>query len=321
MKQMTVMSAVLILSAHASTAVAADYDYEIGLSYGNSDTDAVSSLGSIGPNPAPEAGTATSASDSDRFEIAGTWYYSGLSDTNGPWSRAAFLSRASGVSVAYAYTDESSSFSTTGSTAPFPISPPSSGSGESTADTFNASLRHVWPDSGWYAIAGVSRIETEVDTVFQNMNFSFDVDATAYTAGFGRYLGKATAIDVSVISTDVEGDDATAFALSFSHIGALGNGWQYGADIGIAASDQDGDDGSYSLGLSLFPTNEFEFGIAIVHRESGFDLDQDLYEGFASWFVRQHIELRARYGQDDIDAFGQQDYNSDQFGLGINVRF
>lgn len=321
MKQIAVMSVVLTLSACVSTARAGNYDYEIGLSYGNSSADNVNALGSIGGSPIPEAGTAINSSDSDRFEIAGTWYYSGLSDSSGPRSRAVFLSRASGVSAAYAYTDESSSFSTTATTAPLPIRPPSSGGGESSTDTFEAALRHVWPDSGWYAIAGVARIETEVDTVFQNTNFSFDVDATAYTAGFGRYLGKATAIDLSVISTDAEGDDATAFALSFSHIGALGNGWQYGADVGIAASDQDGDDGSYSLGLSLFPTNEFEFGIAIVHRESGFDLDQDLYEGFASWFVREHIELRARYGQDDVDVFGQQDYDSDQFGLGINVRF
>jgi len=310
----------------ARNAVAGEYDFEGGLSYGNSSTDTVSPLFSFGgPNPVPTAGTSTSSTDSDRVELSGAWYYSGLSDKNGPKSRAAFLDRASSVQFSYSYDDLSGSFSSSGLQAPLPPGilpiPPSTATTDGTTRSLKAGLRHVWKASGWYGLAGATRVDSDLDTVFNGISGSYDTDATVYSFGVGKYLGEATALNLSVVSSDLGGYDTTAYALSFNHIGSIGSDWQYGADLTVAVSDTDEDDGNYSLGLSLFPTTEIEFGIQVLHHESAYDPDRDTYEGFVSWFVRDHVELIASYRNADWEPNSLTDTDSDQFTIGVNVRF
>ena len=307
----------------ATNAVAGNYNYEVGLSFGSSDTDTATSLAAAGPDT--PLGSLTSSSDSDRLELSGTWYYSGLSDKNGPKSRAAFLDRASSLNLAYSYEDLSGSSVSSGLEPPLPPGiptiPAATGSTDGTSHTLVAGLRHVWEPSGWYGLAGVTRNDSEIDSVFGDFSSSFDTDATAYTLGIGKYLGQATALDLSVISSDLDGNDATTWALSFNHVGSVGSSWHYAADLGVAVSDADEDDGTYLLGLSLFPTTELEFGFQFSHREGAFESDIDSYEGFASWFVRDHVELHARYRTDDFDTNLFTDFDSDQFAIGVNVRF
>jgi hypothetical protein len=148
-------------------------------------------------------------------------------------------------------------------------------------------------------------------------------DGTAYFVGVGKYIGERTALDFKVISSDLEGFDSTGYALSLSHVGSIGSQWQYAADLGYSISDADanGNDGSYSARLSLFPTAKFAFGVQAVHQEYEFSADLDSYEGFVGWFVRDNIEVRARYRDDDIDSNSVTDVDSNQFGIGVNVRF
>ncbi len=302
-------------------AMAGDYDFEAGLSFGNSSTDTTSPLL---VSAFDQQGTSTSSSESDRVELSGTWYYSGLSDKTGPKSRAEFLDRASSVRLAYAYDDLSGSFESSGLQDPlppgFPPIPPSTGSSDGTTHSLEASLRHVWKASGWYGLAGATRIDSEIDTEFNGFGGSFDTDATAYTVGVGKYLGEATAIDLSVVSSDLDGYDTTVYALLFTHLGSLGDKWHYAADLGVALSDEDGDDGSYALGLSLFPTTELEFGIEIVQQDGPFDGNRDTYEGFARWFARDHIEVYASYLNGDWEA-SVSDADTDRIAIGVNVRF
>ncbi len=310
----------------ATNVVAGEYDYEAGLSYGNSGTDVSSSLAFVGGNPGSQFGSATTSSDSDRVELSGTWYYSGLSDESGPKSRAAFLIQASGVRLAYSYDDLSGSYASSGLQPPLPPGllpiPPSTGSIDGTTHALEVGLRHVWEASGWYGLAGATRIDFEFDAVFDGIGSSNDTDETVYTLGIGKYLGQATALDLSIISSEIDGYDITAYGFSFNHVGLVGGNWHYAADLGVAVSDEDGDDGTYSLGLSLFPTTEVEFGIQIVHYESAFNLDSDSYGGFARWFVRDRIELHTSYQRNDNwESDLVSDIDSDQFTVGVNVRF
>lgn len=322
-EQMAALSlAALTATFLPANAVAGNYDFEAGLSYGNSSTDTVSPLLTSGPE---RFGTSTSSSDSDRVELSGAWYYSRLSDEKGPKSRAAFLDRASSVRLAYSYDDLSGSFASSGLQDPLPPGilprPPSTGGTDGTTHSLVAGLRHVWKASGWYGLAGATRIDSEIDTVFNGIGGSFDTDATAYTVGIGKYLGRATALDLSVVSSDLDGYDTTVYALSFSHIGLLGDKWHYAADLGVAVSDEDGDDGSYSLGLSLFPSTELELGIEIVQQDGPFDADRDTYEGHVRWFARDHVELFASYLTVDWEPNSLTDTDSDRFAIGVNVRF
>ncbi len=306
-------------------AVAGDYDYEASLTYGSADTKVVLPVFTFVPPSEPIVSSITTSSDSDRVELSGTWYYSGLSDTSGPKSRAAFLDRASGARISYAYQDLSGTSVYTGLQPPVPQgvlpNPPSNDSVDGNSHALEVRLRHVWKANGWYGLAGATRIDSELGTNSDGVGQSFDTDATAYTLGIGKYLGQSTALDLSIIASDLDGYDTTAYALSFNHVGSIGGSWHYAADLGVALSDEDEDDGTYSLGLSLFPTTEFEFGIRVTHHESAFDSDRDSYEGFASWFVRDRVELHARYQENDWDIDVASEYDSDQYAIGVNVRF
>ena len=309
----------------ATNVVAGEYDYEAGLSYGNSSTNSSSPLLVSGGNPGSQFGSVTNSSDSDRVELSGTWYYSGLSDKSGPKSRAAFLDRASGIRLAYSYDDLSGSYVNAGLQPPLPPGilpiPPSTGSTDGSTHALEVGLRHVWEASGWYGLAGATRIDSAFDTVFDGTSGSYDMDATAYTLGIGKYFGQATALDLSIISSDLDGYDTKTYALSFNHVGSLGGNWHYAADLGVAVSDVDYDDGSYSLGFSLFPNRELEFGIEAVHQDWPFDGDRNTYEGFASWFVRDHVELNASYRNADWKPNSVTDIDGDQFAVGVIVRF
>ena len=163
---------ILIAATYPTHATAEEYDYDIGVSYRNSNSDLETPLAFIGGD---SFGTSTISNDSDALELSGTWYYSGLSDSVGP---------KSSLSLAFSYMDESRFISSTGLTSPplppgLPTRPPSSGSlGNDTSGKLKADLRHVWQSSGWYGLAGVDR--------------------NAHYVGVGKYLGDTTALDFRV---------------------------------------------------------------------------------------------------------------------------
>jgi hypothetical protein len=316
MRYAAVASTALAGYFFAASAVADDYDYEVGLTYGWGQTDFTSNP-IVNGIPTPSLGVTTGSSESDNIDLSGTWYYSGLSDDDGPKSRAAFLSRASSISLVYSRNDESGSFTFTGGS----VFPPASGTNDSTTNALSAGLRHVWRDSGWYALAGVARSEFDGNSEVNGVFGSGSYDTTAYTLGVGKYLGDATAVDLSVFESDTGGFDQTNFALTFSHIGAISTGWQYGADIAIAKSDESGDDGFYSLRGSLYPSPKFEFGIGFSRQQFDYGIDQNTIEGFASLFVRDNVEISANYHQDSNGDFSGQDIDDNQFNIGVNVRF
>lgn len=295
----------------AANAIADDYNYELGLSLGRNNSDIARQELFTGTITVP-AGSQSSVSE--QINLVGAWYYSGLSDATGPKSQAAFLSRASSISLVYSYSDDSSSFHSMGG-AGFA---PSNGSTDGRTNALSANFRHVWRDSGWYLLAGVGRVESEQDGKSNDITFFSGFESTAYTLGAGKYFGQATAVDLSVAEADT---GPTSIALSFSHIGSMGNDWQYGADISLAKSEESSDDGAYLLRGSLYPSPNFEFGMEWSRQQfsGGFDLDS--VEGFASWFAREDVEITARYQQDNPDTWPGQDIDNNEFSIGVNVRF
>ena len=154
-------SSVLVLLVGCSlttVAVGDDYNYQVGLAYSSaqSDSTVVPTFGGV---PDPSLGITTSSSDSDTIELTGIWYYSGLSDDNGPKSRAAFMSRASGLVISYANGDESTATEFSGSS----TIPPQFSRSDGSNKGYSLDLRHVWKDSGWFARAGISRTELDLE--------------------------------------------------------------------------------------------------------------------------------------------------------------
>ncbi len=307
----------LLAGCSVATGAAADeYDYELGLAYGWGQFDGTFAA-TVNGVPDPSLGISTTSSDSDAIDLSGAWYYAGLSDADGPKSRAAFLSRASSIAVGYSRGDESGSSSFTGGG----NFPPVSSTFDSTSNEISADLRHVWVDSGWYALAGLSHAEFERDSVINGVPASGESDATAYALGVGKYLGKATTVDLSILTLDAGGSNPTVVALTFNHIGSIGETWQYGASAAYAKSDTGGDGDVFAVQGALYPSVATEFGLGFTRQESVRGSDQDAIEAFAGWFVRDHVELTARYRTFDTGSGPGEDTDSDEFGVGVRVRF
>ena len=316
MKKTNFAVALLMGCGFVTDAAAGNYDYEVGLTYGWGESDSTFSS-AFGGAPVPSPGISTSSSDTDDINLFGSWYYSGLSDAVGPKSRAAFLSRASSVGLAYSRSDGSSSSEFTGGG----ILPPVTTSSDTTSNVLSANLRHVWRDSGWYALAGISSADLETNTLSNGIAASFDFDSTAYFLGAGKYLGKATTLDLNVATSDSGDSSPTVIALTLSHVGSIGASWQYGADVVYAKSDTAGAGDSYTVRGALYPSAEFEFGLGFSRQESGIGFDSDTIDASIAWFVRDHIELTARYLQNDPDLAPGADVDSSLFGIGVRVRF
>ncbi|MDH3621902.1 MAG: hypothetical protein OER91_13480 [Gammaproteobacteria bacterium] len=311
------MLLLLVGCGFATGAAGEDYDFQVGLTYGwaQLDSTSVSTLGGV---PDPSLGTTTTSSDSDDIGLSGAWYYSGLSDANGPKSRASFMSRASGFFVSYSRGDESTTTEFSGGG----IIPPQTVRSDGTSTEVSLDFRHVWKDSGWYALAGASRSELDVDIMLSGGEPAFvKFDANGYRLGVGKYIGKATSLDLAITTLDVGSSNPTVVALSFSHIGSIGANWQYGADVTFAKSDTGGDGDAFALRGALFPSESIEFGLVFARQEPNDGFEVDTIEVFGGWFVRDNVEVTALYRLDDPDTFPGQDVDSDEFGVGVAVRF
>lgn len=314
------ISALALSVALPATGHADSYDYEIGISY---DASRASSASEPAGNIQPlEPIRFESDSDHDEIAFAGTWFFDGVAASTGPRSRAAFVSRASAISASYTR-GNGDTVSTQNTTDP--AIPSFTDRSEQNTNSFSANLRWVWPESGWYGLAGLSRVDVEIDGEFG----STDIDAEAYSLGFGKYIGTQTTLDLSVVRLD---SDASGFVIggnstftetevAFSHIGSLGRTWQYGTDVVLATTDRGTSDGSYGVRLSLYPSRPLAFGIDIngALQDPG-DVSTD-FELFASWFPREKIELDARYGWRSFDEPSNTDFDEYNFGVGVNFRF
>lgn len=292
----------------ASAAVADQFDYEINAGYQRNSSD-FSFSSALGPE------TTRGKSDGDGFVLAASWYFAGLSDDEGPRARAAFMSRASSATLGWSGIDESSRL-----TSADPLLPTISIQTEASSDNLAATVRHVWKESGWYGLAAAARATTDIETRIDGVRTSNDFDATLYSLGVGRYVGKSTAVDFSVSRADVDAEDSTSYAVTLTHIGDIGESWQYGIDLSAAQSDLDDDDGTYGARFSLFPTRDFEFGIGIAHVSVG-AVEAESYDGFVSWFVRPNVNLAVSYGQSEPDTPAGQDVDSSVYAFDIRVRF
>ncbi len=304
----------------ASGAAADDFDFEIGAAYDRTSLDADQTITTPG-------GSISNSNevDTDTYDIFGSWFFAGLSDEKGPRARAAFVDRASVLSLGYGRTDISFAASVVSTD---PVIPSFDGSFDSDADAYVLDVRYVWRDSGWFADAGVAHVDTSIGGVFGGSGSS-----TAWRLGVGKYLFETTTLALDVGQADEDGGDATNIAVAFTHLGDMGANWQYAVDLGYSQTDSDSglDVDTWSAALSLYPNRDFEFGVRIAESDADFAaLDSTSYEGFLGWFVTPNVELAARYRVDDVDFLGNvqvggaptnSDADQDSIGMGITVRF
>lgn len=300
---------VLASSLLATSSIADEFNYDVGLNLSSSRNTTKTTI--LIPGMTVQS---RSEFDSDDIGVGGTWYFGAVEANSGPRSRAAFIERASGLSLRYSHGDGES-----GSTVPNPLpgNPPDTLRTDESSSRYGGDVRYVWEDSGWYGLAMISRAELDIESPL----FSTDFSSNAYGVGGGKYIGSQTAIDLTVTRVEAEGEHSTVAALSLTHIGAMGETWQYGADIGLSDSDADNSDGQFALGFSLYPSRDVAFGVDV------FGPLQDVSDGvisyglFASWYPSERVGLEARYFSSDVDVPSNVDVDQYGYGVGLNMRF
>lgn len=313
----------------ATNGFAEEYDFEIGLAFDSTNFDGSQLTTTPG-------GTIFSSSniDTDELSVFGSWYFAGLSDDKGPRARAAFVDRASSVGVGYSHSEQTFSTFRSVDDPSFPF-PSVDSVLDRDRDSFAVDIRYVDRESGWFGNVGLLTSNNTPNGPNGMINDSSD--ATAWNLGVGKYLFQTTALrlDVSEVDSNV-GLDASAVAVTFAHLGNIGERWQYATDLGYSRLDPDRgvDFDTWSATVALYPTRDFEFGINVedvsANGNTAFDLDTTAIEGFASWFVTPNVQLSARYRVDDVSyqsgfiiggASTERDADQDSFGVSATVRF
>ena len=304
----------------STSAAADDYSFEIGGTYDMTRLDSEQTA-------ATNAGTIliSSEADTDAFSLFGSWFFAGLSDEKGPRARAAFVDRASVLNVGYVRTDVSLSTSITSTD---PLIPSFEGDFSGEGDAYAVDVRYVWRASGWFASGGVAQTDTSSAGLAAGSG-----DATAWRLGFGKYLFANTTLSLDVNEVDEEFFDVTNIAVSFSHLGDIGENWQYAVDLGYARTDGafDVEFDTWSAALSLYPNRDFEFGLRVSEQDAAFPVQGGTsYGGFASWFVTPGVMLAASYNVEDLDSSGTTAFpatptggtaDQEAISLRVTVRF
>ena len=321
--------AVVLALAGTPLATAETYNFEVGLSFDRTQFDSsdIQTVDQPVP-PTPITFTDETSIDTDDIRLFGNWYFAGLSDDNGPRARTVFVDRASVATLAYLRSDQT--FLTRfDNDSGLPILLPGEISSDQTLDELSASVRLVDRNSGWYGLAGISRSEAEIDPNTPGL-VGADFDATSYSLGFGKYLFATTSLQIAVDWIEVDNNDATNISVDFTHLGSIGESWQYAVDLGYANTD--GDFGvnsdSYLAGFSLYPNRDLEFGIALTEEDRRFGGELTSIGIFGSWFFTPSASVGVRYRFDDVDsgttAIGplrSVKEDQDAWGIGVNVRF
>jgi hypothetical protein len=316
------LAAGMILSLKA---LAEEYRFEVGAGYANTSFEGSQAITTQGGTVFNSAKT-----DTDDLSVRGSWYFYGLSDDNGPRARAAFVDRASSLSFGYSRSEQTTRTLITSDDLTFPL-PPQDFTFDLDVDAYVLDMRYVHRDSGWFGDAGLVLTDTSFSLAGSVSDSS---DATGWRLGVGKYIFSNTAISAEISQVDADGGaDAETYTAAFTHLGDLGEKWQYAVDLAYSRSESDFDLDwdTWRGAISLYPTRDFEFGIAVEDvsgdRSAG---DTTGYAGFVSWFVSSNVSLSASYRTDDVDYLGNvsiggstidADADQDMFAFGVMVRF
>ena len=306
---------------------AEEYEFELDVAFGSSDFDGRNIVTTDG-GTIFNAGT----TDTDEFSVFGTWYFNGLTDDEGPRARAALFSRASSLTLGLGRAEQSNTFVVVNNDPTLPFSIPDlNNTFESDGDLYSAAFRYVDQDSGWFGTVGLESSDTDTNGFVSETN-----DIEQWRVGVGKYIYSSTTLSVEAGQIDYGvGADASVYRISLEHLGNIGRDWKYAIDFDIEHIDGGRDyydQDAVRAALSLYPTRDFEFGIAVSDRDRdrGFRRISTGHEAFASWFVTPNVKLSAAYGVSSGDYIGNvgiggapedRDGEQDTFGISATWRF
>ncbi|MFK8053435.1 MAG: putative porin [Woeseiaceae bacterium] len=289
------------LAAAPLLANAEDFDYEANFGFSQVDID--STVTTMFPD-LPATSTSTDLSVRN-LSLGGTWFFEGLSDDKGPRALAAFVDRASSLTVRY-----------------------NDVSGDADSNGVSLSGRYVWKNSGWFVRGAFANSE-------QN-NGPQEIDVSTINATLGKYIGETTSIELALISQDVDfastlfgsqSSSNSGVALSFDHLGDLNAQWQYSVGLSASSESFNGSSGRYTGNFSLYPNRDISLDLGITSELGGGGSDGTAVSIGAGWFFTPQLEGNLRLGffdegdENPDSAFVDVDTDRTEVGISIRYRF
>ena len=287
-----------------SAAAQADYQWELGAAYGTGEFD----IGDQNP-------------DNDVLSGYGTYFIDAVDDTKGPLAEAAFLDRASSISI-YAINANID--------------------GDDINDLgrkdYGLEIHAVSSDAGWITEFGYSREEN--DTLRTSVsggnrpivpaNRPLDtIDIDRFTVGFGKYLTDRTTLVASYTYSDVdEAGDFDTYRLDLEHLFTFSFGdikaeASYGL-VDISVDDtllEDADDiDIYLVGATYYFGSNKNWGVGVNYGEEDFGGDSwKRVAANVSWFITDQWEVALDYSDGEFDDL--DDVESKLATLSARYRF
>ena len=237
--------------------------------------------------------------DRESFGLTGTYYLGSVDTSKGPLAEAAFLDRASSITL------------------DFSIGEIDFDDGDFDVDHYSAESRLVSKETGWLVDLGYRR--TEID----------NEEIDTFAIGVGKYVLENTAVVLSYANSDavalnyVDFDvestgDFDRYGLAVEHLWQLETG-AIKLDLSAALVDVDNADdiNVWALGGTYYLNPSLGFGADYSHSDSD-ETDVEDWSLFAKWFVTEQVELSLAYSEQEDDELGLE---SDAIMFNANVRF
>ena len=237
--------------------------------------------------------------DRESFGLTGTYYLGSVDTSKGPLAEAAFLDRASSITL------------------DFSIGEIDGNDGDFDVDSYTAESRLVSKETGWLVDLGYRRTEIaneEIDT---------------FAIGAGKYVLENTAVVLSYANSDVvvldfanfvaeSAGDSDTYGLAVEHLWQLETG-AIKLDLSAELVDLDNADdiNVWGLGGTYYLNPSLGFGADYSLSDSD-ETELENWSLFAKWFVTDKVELSLAYSELEDDV---TDLESDAIMFNANIRF
>lgn len=269
--------------------VFADYQFELGGSYGQSDTTTTTKTHS----PVFVGGTVVFTDrfklGSDSYQLGGRLHFDTVATDRGPLAEAGFLSQSSFVDVRYTSVEPDDS---------------------------------TFEDSDLYRIAGrfVSdgALIVEMDYLDTHVGEQTDNDIRA---GIGGYLNESTDLVISYQTSTDSDNDLEIVDAKLHGLAQLSGNNHLGYDVSVAYIDTGDDQGyGFAAGASYYFSPRVGLGLNASLEE----VDEQESHGVGamlSFFPAENIRLAALWFDQSTDVNDFIEAESDGFSVGISLRF
>jgi hypothetical protein len=292
------------IALSVSVAAQADYQWELGAGYSTGEFD----IGDENP-------------DNDAISGYGSYFINAVDDTKGPLAEAAFLDRASSISI----------FAENGNI-----------DGDAIDDlgrkNYGMATHSVFSDAGWILDAGYTRVENDTLRTslsggqlpaFPGQRPLDTIDIDQFKLGFGKYLTDRTTLVLSYEYSDIdEAGDYSAYRIDLEHLfqfsfGDIKAEASYGL-VDVSVDDtllEDADDiDIYVAGATYYFGSNKNWGVGVNYGQEDFGGDSwKRVEANVSWFITDQWEVALDYSDGEFDDL--DDVESKLATLSARFRF